>query len=499
MKLRKIESIPRAQIHFWVGLLLCLLVIFLRIPSLSEPLYHRDEAMHFFLGDGIRQGLQLYTQVFDNKPPLIYLLAAMSKELFGLKLIVLGLSILGTLAFYTLGKKLIGDHPLALTIATLVYIVISNFPYFEGNTVNGELLIIHLQMLGLYSLGKGIGFSIKRGWVILSGILFGLSLLTKLPAVFTFFIVPVFVEQVVVGDRRKLLKSLQYFYLSAFTMVLTVLVVTGMLSNTNAFLDALFIHNFHYADQYFLHSLWPKLVFGWYGRLSLGIVIVGLLGYFRKSTRKVRFSLLYFYSVLLGASLSFRPYTHYFLLLAPGLALLTAYLFVSREWISRLLIAGCLGLSLLFWHGFEFTGYRNIDYYQNYFDYVAGRKSLNAYQLWFDRTMERHLAISRYLRSRYKSGTTAFLYTDDPMLYHLAKLKPVSRYGVAYHLLERNAWLEVEQTLKTQLPCLLVIDNNIPDFEFLETLTSHSYTPIKQIESQIIFENTTCKNSTNSV
>ena len=70
-------------LHTPTWLFLLLLVVFvLRIPSLFEPYAYGDEMIYLSLGEAVRQGIPLYKGIHDNKPPLLYLTAALAGSLF---------------------------------------------------------------------------------------------------------------------------------------------------------------------------------------------------------------------------------------------------------------------------------------------------------------------------------------------------------------------------------------------------------------------------------
>lgn len=52
----------------WLCVLMALVVI-LRVPSFFEPYNYGDEMIYLTLGQGMRQGLTLYKDIHDNKPP----------------------------------------------------------------------------------------------------------------------------------------------------------------------------------------------------------------------------------------------------------------------------------------------------------------------------------------------------------------------------------------------------------------------------------------------
>src|SRR3989344_7975990 len=70
-------------------ILILLLVIILRIPSLAEPYWYGDEGIYLTLGQALRKGLVFYRDIHDNKPPLLYLLAGLAGNVFYFRLLLL--------------------------------------------------------------------------------------------------------------------------------------------------------------------------------------------------------------------------------------------------------------------------------------------------------------------------------------------------------------------------------------------------------------------------
>ena len=88
--------------NWLVGILA--LVIILRIPSFFEPYYYGDEMIYVTLGQGVRQGVTLYKDIYDNKPPLLYLTAALAGDLFWFKAILAFWSLVTIFIFYKLSS-----------------------------------------------------------------------------------------------------------------------------------------------------------------------------------------------------------------------------------------------------------------------------------------------------------------------------------------------------------------------------------------------------------
>src|SRR5579871_405313 len=60
----------------WFLTFISFIFILLRIPSLFEPLWYGDEGVYETVGMGLSHGRLLYRDIWDNKPPLLYLLYA---------------------------------------------------------------------------------------------------------------------------------------------------------------------------------------------------------------------------------------------------------------------------------------------------------------------------------------------------------------------------------------------------------------------------------------
>src|SRR3990172_7191171 len=97
--MRKIFSKIKLS-HSILGILA--LVLILRIPSFFEPYFYGDEMIYMTLGQGVRQGLTLYKDIHDNKPPLLYLTAAISENLFWFKTILAFWNLVTIVVFYKL-------------------------------------------------------------------------------------------------------------------------------------------------------------------------------------------------------------------------------------------------------------------------------------------------------------------------------------------------------------------------------------------------------------
>jgi len=95
------------KIHLprWIIILLAVVLI-LRIPTFFEPFSYGDETIYLTLGEGIKQGKVLYKDIHDNKPPLLYILAAIAGNVFWFKTILAFWSLITIVLFWKLAKAL---------------------------------------------------------------------------------------------------------------------------------------------------------------------------------------------------------------------------------------------------------------------------------------------------------------------------------------------------------------------------------------------------------
>src|SRR3989344_6229073 len=127
--LKHIIGIVNKQFHtpFWLFALLLLVLIF-RIPTFFEPYSYGDETIYLTLGQGIKNGVPLYKGLHDNKPPLLYLTAALAGNLFWFKAILAFWSIATIIFFWKLAQILFKDNSKAQIISTAVFALSTPLP-----------------------------------------------------------------------------------------------------------------------------------------------------------------------------------------------------------------------------------------------------------------------------------------------------------------------------------------------------------------------------------
>lgn len=172
-------------------LILLFFTFLLRLPSLFEPFTYGDEGIYLTLGQAIRKGLVLYRDIHDNKPPMIYLMAALTGNFSLYRIYYFCWSFITLLVFWQLAKLLLDKNKKGIILSTALFAVLTSLPFLEGNIANAENFMILPIMAGFYLVIEHLNLLNKKNgliyfWWFLSGILFSLATLFKIPALFDF-------------------------------------------------------------------------------------------------------------------------------------------------------------------------------------------------------------------------------------------------------------------------------------------------------------------------
>ena len=92
---------------FWFLLIISVVFFLLRFPSLFEPYWYGDEGIYQVIGMVLRSGGLLYADIYDNKPPLLYVLYGIfNGDQFATRVVSLITGLLTVWVFFALAKKL---------------------------------------------------------------------------------------------------------------------------------------------------------------------------------------------------------------------------------------------------------------------------------------------------------------------------------------------------------------------------------------------------------
>lgn len=471
-----------------------LLLVFLRIPNLFEPYWYGDEGIYLTIGQAIQDGEKLYTDIVDHKTPIIYYLAAVPNQLT-FRVLTIGWMIGTTLAFYAVSKKLLKNE-LAQWIAVFFFVILTTMPWFEGNIPNGELFVMGFSLAGLWLISETRFFGFFLGEkrklkkledaekLYLGGALLGLAVMTKVPAIFDvammitvgWFILTNHAELWLKKSERK-----QWWLL--FERVVKQLLIVGAGVLTPLFLSVLYfvaigsgqdylnfglLYNFHYTSNWGLpfDSLILEKLFTLPGKVLIAGLIFLVLT-MRKKWFKPEWQLVagWFALSLIGATLSNRPYPHYFQQIMPAFALLVGLLIdnsflkegaeKTAGWLMGLTLNG-LAVAILIL--LDFGAYPSLEYYNKSFKLMTGRMSLEEYRQSFNYFMTDNYQAAEIIQD---SGVDEiFIWGTNPMLYALSGTQPTGRFTVSFHIKDLGVYEETMQSVRDKEPQFVVVMKN---------------------------------------
>lgn len=459
--------------HLWLLLALTLLLA-LRIPNFFEPYWYGDEGIYLTIGNAIRNGERLYSEIVDHKTPIIYYLAAVPNQLY-FRLLTLGWMIVSTTAFYAVAGKLFKKE-LPTIISTFIFVFLTSVPWLEGNIPNGELFVMGFVLVGAWLMLE----TKNRLKLYLAGIFFGLAILTKVPglfdvvawlAVFWFILTNKFKLFLNPKSRSKWLQllketlaQLSLVVLGIVTPILLSIIYFISIGSGQDYLQFGLLYNFHYAANWSLPFQNKILVqlFTLPGKVLIaGLVYLALTlkPKWFKPHHQIIFG--WFVLALVGALLSNRPYPHYFQQLVPALALLLGSLIGaikihqkrlnSTIVMSSILLVLAIGsLKLL-----NFSAYPLWSYYQRFFQLVSGKMTRQEYRQSFNYFMDDNYSAAEIIN---QSGVDEiFIWGTNPMLYALTQTNPTGKFTVSFHIKDLKAYEETMNDVRAKKPLFIVV------------------------------------------
>lgn len=446
----------------WFLIFIVFVFSLLKIPSLVEPYWYGDEGIYQVIGMAMRSGRVLYQGIWDNKPPLLYVIYAIfNGDQFSVRFLSLIFGIASVVAFYFLAKKLFSNK-YSVYLSTAVYSFLFSLPLLEGNIANAENFMHFPTILAFFLI---LNFYGKKNFKIffISGVLLSLAFLTKIVAVFDFaalfltiLILRFYEGSLLKINFKKIFLGFTEEMIFSLGFVLPVLLsivyffFKGALSD---YFRAAFSQNVGYVGQgnYFLFPMGSLIV-----KLLVLITTILLVLKFRKKTGIAGvFILLWLAFSIFNTLFSARPWTHYLLVLVPSFSLLLG-LIIENKKIAKVTIPILLITLFLIFSNFKLYK-KNIAYYDNFLQFVFGSKSIQRYQSFFDGITPRDYEIARFIQMKTDSEEKVFLWSDSGQIYALSNKLPPGRYIVAYHLtMFNNAEEETRDVLNKTKPKFII-------------------------------------------
>lgn len=483
------------QTHIPYWLILVLVAIFiLRIPSFFEPVWYGDEAIYLTLGEGIKQGLLLYRDIHDNKPPLIYIFAAIAGNVFWLR-VILAFWILGTaILFWQLARSIYPANKHFAKVATIIFAILVTIPILEGNIANAEVFMIGPVICAFLLLTK---LGLQNHLVFIAGALIGFSALFKIPAVFDSGAIITLWLTTMLFARKKDWQGFGHRTAILILGIALPISLTFMFFWINGatpdYFKAAFLQNFGYLSSWrqtsgdLITQNMPIVARG----ITLLLVVSVLIFLLVKKHITWQFLLMgsWFAFSLFASLLSERPYPHYLIQVLPSLSLLLALATTNtREQFFTYPLFLIFTSALIV---FKFNYYPVFPYYENFLAWVSGGKTQEEYFDNFDHRTSRNYKVAHFIAKSAKPKDKIFVWGNDPEIYALTRLMPPTRFVVAYHIKDFDGYSEVIKNLNQELPKFIVVTQNTSEFVQLESLINNNYLLVKSEGGAFVFSKTT--------
>ena len=484
--------------ELWFLLFISFLFFLLRLPSLIEPYWYSDEGIYELIGMAINHGSMLYSQIWDNKPPLLYALYALSQgDQFNIRAYSIFAGVLSLIPFYFLSKALFRSPRIA-RITTVIYLSLFATPFIEGNIANAEnfmlLPIITAAFLIYHNChsregGNPAQSKQKNKNLLFAGILLGFAFLFKIIAFFDFVAFFVFILLHHTGSAEKSAKKLAMYALGFFLPLLLTILYFFVKGTLNDFIQATFLGNIGYVGYQNNFIIAQGLLV-----IKLLVLCIGVAFVFWKRkviSPPIAFIFLWFSFCSFNALFSGRPWTHYILVMMPATTLLIGLLFYKASPKIRTFTLGFLLIAVFIITAFFKINLGSVGraflYYQNFALFITNQKSTAAYSEYFDKKVTRDYEVAHFLAGKTKPGEVIFVWGNNPQIYVLSKTLPPGKYTVEYQISQSKITLaETAASIDRAKPKFIVILSETPNFPF----SIYGYTNKFSLTGADIYERT---------
>ena len=418
------------------------LVLVIRIRLLEIPL-ERDEGEYAYAGQLMLQGIPPYKLAYNMKFPGTYAAYAVIMSIFGQTTgaIHLGLLLVNAatiVLIFLLGRRLM--NPTAGIAAAMSYAILSMSPSVLGLAAHATNFVV-LPVLGGTLLLLNESDRQQFGRLLASGLLFGLAVLMKQPALFFIVFAAIYLvsEGVQRGTRLRDISLESLFFTVGVILPLGIALL--LLWRAGVF-DRFWFWAIDYARQYgtlvplseapqiFLRSVREVVGAGWTLWMLAGIgVVVGLLD------NRVRASVIFLLGLLLASALAVCPgfyfRYHYFVLVLPAISLLVGAaisefsdLLAGRTILVRfmplLVLCAALSAPILSDRVLLFT--------------LSPIEACR--RIYPESPFPESLRIAEYVREHTRPDDTIAVLGSEPQIYFYSQRRSATGYIYAYGLME---------------------------------------------------------------
>ncbi len=479
------------QLPLWLVLLLAFIFV-LRIPSFAEPYYYGDEMIYLTLGEAIKQGEVLYKDIHDNKPPLLYVTAAIAGNVFWFRVILAFWNLTTIIIFYKLVEVLFPKKSILQKLATTIFATLTTIPLLEGNIPNSEVFMIGPTILAFYILFTK---NHTPKTLVISGVLFSIATLFKVPAAFD---LPVIVFYWILTAKKlnkpmivEIINKSIYLLIGFLTPIILTFVWYSLNGALGEYLQAAFLQNFGYLSTFrpddiaepFLVKNGPLLV-----RAFISALLIFVLWILRrKLSKQFIFLSIWLILALFATTLSERPYPHYLIQAVPSVSIFFAML-LSLNSIEQSLSIIPLTLAFFVPFYYQFWHYPTLSYYQHFVKFATGSLTKDQYFNGFGSNVTSNYKVASYLNNIKSTDEKIFVWGDNASIYALTRSLPPVKYTVDYHIHDFSNKKEIAEILSKDLPTYIVVTNSAEDYPELDIMLMDYYILLNEIDGTTIWK-----------
>src|SRR3989339_506559 len=448
----------------WLEIFFAVLLL-LRIPSFFEPYYYGDEMIYLALGEGVRQGIPLYSGLHDNKPPLLYLTAAIAGNLFWFKVILAFWSLITVYGFWKLINHLYPKKESLHKISTIIFGLLTTLPLLEGNTVNAELFMIGPVIFAFWIILSKVN-NFKN--LTIAGSLFSIAALFKIPAAFDILGIVIFwliyTRSTSSGQVFEFIKKSFYLFLGFIIPIGLTFFWYYFAGSFKEYLIAAYLQNFGYVSSWqrsgvktsFLVKNGPLLI-------RAGIMFIGFLILWfsrKKLSKNFIFVTAWLLATLFAVTLSERPYPHYLVQSVGPISILLGILLTNKTLEQSLTV---IPLALAFFVPFyyKFWYYPTSTYFQRFINFALGKVDRQEYFNGFSPNLNTNYKLADFLQKSVQKSEKIFVWgNDSAAIYSLSKRLPPFKYVADYHINDFTSKEKIGKILGEQKPKFVVVTSN---------------------------------------
>jgi hypothetical protein len=427
------------------------LAVAIRIRLLGIPL-ERDEGEYAYAGQLILQGITPYKLAYNMKFPGTYAAYAGIMSIFGQTMTGIHLGLLlvnaATVALiFFLGRRLVNS--MTGIAAATSYAILSVSPSVLGFAGHATHFVM-LPVLGGALLLLNHSDRQALGRLLASGLLFGLGLLMKQPAILFVLFGAIYLVSRDIRRRLGLKKILLRNLVFGAGIILPFGITCLVLWYAGAF-DKFWFWTVNYALQYgrvvplsqatqiFVGNVKEVIGPGWGLWMLAGLgLITGLWDQRTRASTGFLLGLLAFSALALSPGFYFRY--HYFILVLPAVSLLVGVaisklsdLVASRTSVVRFMPLLLIGLTLslpIFWEKRFFFGVSPVG---------ACR------MIYPESPFPESIRIAEYVRAHTSPDDTIAVLGSEPQIYFYAKRHSATGYIYTYSLMESQKYVQQMQ------------------------------------------------------